>query len=86
MRKRQANLMVSLALLAMTFTGPSLAVGSEARTPQLTPPTISTVQRALAIPGAMVAKGAPRELFMRQRSSYTNFKDSRAPRVKRIRG
>jgi hypothetical protein len=68
MRKRQSHLMVSLALPAMTFTGPSWVHGSEARKQQQTPPTISTVQGALAIPGAIVAKGARRELFMRELS------------------
>jgi hypothetical protein len=68
MCKRQSHVTVPLALLAIAFTRSSLALDSEARKPQQTPPTISTVQGVLAIPGAIVAKNAPRELVMRQLS------------------
>jgi hypothetical protein len=68
MCKRQSHVTVPLALLAIAFTRSSSALDSEARKPQQTPPTISTVQGVLAIPGAIVAKNAPRELVMRQLS------------------
>lgn len=68
MCKRQSHVTVPLGLLAMAFTRSSSALDSEARKPRQTTPTISTVQRALAIPGAIVAKNAARELVMRQLS------------------
>jgi hypothetical protein len=68
MCKRQSHVTVPLALLAIAFTRSSSALDSEARKPQQTPPTISTVHGVLAIPGAIVAKNAPRELVMRQLS------------------
>jgi hypothetical protein len=56
MCKRQSHVTVPLALLAIAFTRSSSTLDSEARKPQQTPPTISTVQGVLAIPGAICCK------------------------------
>jgi hypothetical protein len=83
---KQSHLTVSLALLAMTFTEPSSALDSEAGKPQQTTPHNFISPRGTRNSGRLLQR-VHRENWSRGNyRSYRNLKDSRAPRVKRIRG
>lgn len=86
MCKRQSHLAVSLALLAMTFMGPSPALDSEARKPQQAPPQFQQSTGHSQYRARLLQRVHRENWSCGNYRSYTNYKDSRAPRAQRIRG